>query len=117
MKLLYPKVSNMIMSDTLCKIVKADDIPLMTEFGFVPLQPDDLINCHLTLFPKKWLDRARDTYFYGEKIRAYYVDRKELDDAGYVVLFVDDMYILIGPGDEPMKPIPIKCIRDAVLEN
>lgn len=94
------------------------DIGELTNSGYVPHQIDDVTNNRLCVYPKNLLNKIRDQWFRGIKVRAYYLNRQKLDDEGYLVFWENPSTpILIGPGDCPMMNIPVGCLSDAVLES
>ena len=104
------------MSKPPCKLVRLSDVPTLTETGSLPHQPDDLINGYITLFPLESIEMAKEIYFPGESVNAYYVSLEKLDAAGYVVMRIDNnSFMLIGPGDDQMKPIPVEALRQKVV--
>lgn len=100
----------------LCKIVRLEDVAIMTDIGVLPYQPDDLANGYLRIYDRKALDEAKSIYFKGQKVRAYRVSREVLGFHEYTVSWDDETWILIGPDNDPMRPLSVECLGDAILE-
>lgn len=78
----------------------------------LPHQPDDLLNGYITLFSQESIERAKEIYFPDEPVSAYHVSLQKLDQAGYVTMRMDEhSFMLIGPGEDQMKPIPVSTLR------
>ena|SRR5437773_2444977 len=104
------------MSKALCKLVKLSDVPILTESGSLPLQPDDVVNGYITLFPRDNIEVAKEIYFDGVAANIYWVNRAKLDAADYVIMETEEgSYMLIGPGDDPMRPIPVDCLSQKIV--
>ena len=99
-----------------CKLVRVSDVPTLTDSGSLPHQPDDLMNGYITLFTRDSIEQAKKIYFPDGQVNAYQVSRQKLDAAGYVIMSIDDSsYMLIGPGDDPMKLMPVEALHQKIF--